>query len=317
MFRIARFVAIAVVQVTMGFALLACRSTFAQERTPSPPAPAASSATHVADPPSDRPIPSKKGKKAKKTKARKASQTSTGFPSPPNQAPTSADQPIRAEGREGECFERALDRFPWPKVPRPTNQRVIVKDYLKSTDPSEGPSADQLAGRYPDGPRKLGQLLVLLRHRLVMAGYPAPPVLGAGCNGFALILEGERIRLDGTRIGFEQWNQGKRLGLIEILEKLMQGQPGFFRMIVLVASNERPVEGGDPITAEELRRMLMLGASGLPVGMQDIPFDGKYELYALVYEFETGTKDSPAQIAPTGRIPILSHLRAAGLVAAN
>jgi hypothetical protein len=88
-------------------------------------------------------------------------------------------------------------------------------------------------------------------------------------------------------------------------------------MIVLVAANERPVAGGAPIDADELRRLLMLGASGLPVGMQDIPFDDRYELYALVYEFETGTRDSPAQIAPTGRIPILSHLRAAGLVTAN
>lgn len=305
-------VAIALVQATMGCALLAFRPSFAQEGSPSRPAAAASSPSRPKEPASEKAVPSTKAKKAWSEKG-----TIGESDTPPTRSPAAAQKPIPTDERATACFERALDRFPWPTVPRPTNQRVIVKDYLKPTDPSEGAGAHPLAGQVLHDGQTLGQLLVILRHRLAMAGYPVPPVLGAGCNGFALILEGERVRLDGTRIGFEQWNQGKRLGLIEILEKLMQGQPGFFRMMVLVASNERPIGGGAPIDADELRRLLMLGASGLPVGMQDIPFDEKYELYALVYEFETGTNASAAQVAPAGRIPMLSHLRATGLVAAK
>ena len=221
---------------------------------------------------------------------------------------------VATETRDA-CFERLLDRFPWPEVPSPTNQRVIVKEVLRDAEPLPLHASGGAAVAFPNGPRTLGQLLQHLRSRLDRAGYPAPPVLGAGCNGFALILEGESVRADGSRIAFEQWNQSKGLGLIDILDKLFRGEPGFYRMIVIVASSEKPVEGGGPITADALRRLLTLGSSGLPVGMEGIPFDERYELYALVYEFEKTAASSPTQVVPAGRIPMQTHLRAAGLVA--
>jgi hypothetical protein len=277
-------------------------------------------------------------------------------------------QPGKTTG--GPCFEAAMDRFPWPYPPPPTNQRVILKDYLASQDHAAAIAAALSADRsvqrpatpgassgtarfsrssFPEAkamggagdtlrkvtplatvsaagltaaladfspvvPSTLGHLLRYLRLRLVAAGYPAPAVLGAGCNGFALILEGERIRPDGSRIGFEEWQWGRRLGFIEIIDKLMRGEPGFFRMITLVAAQEKPLPGGRPISAQELRRLLMLGSSGLPAGMEDIPFDDRYELYALVYEFEKDAKGVSGQVEPTGRISIVAHLRASGLL---
>lgn len=193
------------------------------------------------------------------------------------------------------CLQAALAPFPWPDVPRPTAQRVIVRDVFQPAPPT------------------LGALLAQLRRQLADAGYPPPPVLGAGCNGFALVLEGEKIRPDGRRLGFEQWGQTSRVSVAEILRQLFTAAPGMYRMIVVVVSTERPRTTGAPLSARDLEALAAQGASDLPAAMAALPFNAGYEVRALVYEFVKDA-DGAAQVPPDGRVPVVAHLRQAGLL---
>ena len=203
--------------------------------------------------------------------------------------------PAPAPMRAPRCLQEALAPFPWPDVPRPTAQRVLVRDLFQPAPPT------------------LGALLAQLRRQVVAAGYPAPPVLGAGCNGFALVLEGEKIRPDGRRLGFEQWGQTSGVSVAEILRQLFTAAPGMYRMIVVVVSTERTRVTYEEISAQQLEALAVQGASELPAAMAPLPFDPSYEVRALVYEF---VKDdyTAAQVPPDGRVPVVAHLRQAGLL---
>lgn len=206
-------------------------------------------------------------------------------------APPPAEEPVP----EPACLQEALAPFPWPDVPGPTAQRVLVRDLFQ-----------------PE-PATLGDLLSHLRGLLTAAGYPPPPVMGAGCNGFALILEGERIRPDGRRLGFEQWGQAAGVSVAEILRQLFTAAPGMYRMIVVVVSTERPRATGQTMSAQDLQALAAEGASALPAPMARLPYGPDYEVRALVYEF---LKDdaTAAQVPPDGRVPAIAHLRQAGLL---
>ena len=180
-------------------------------------------------------------------------------------------------------------------MPAPTASRLIVRDYLAPV------------------PATLGELLARLRHVLGAAGYPLPGVLGAGCNGFALVLEGERVNPDGSRAAFQEWNQRTHFTLSDVLRQLWTAEPGYYRMIVLVVSTERPQDIPRPLTARELSALADEGASALPPALAALPFSADYELRALVYEF---VKDSQGagQVPPEGHIPVVTHLKNAGLL---
>lgn len=208
----------------------------------------------------------------------------------PRRAPVEPPAPARR------CLQEALASFPWPDVPRPTAQRVLVRDLFQ-----------------PAPPPTLGALLAQLRRQVVAAGYPAPPVLGAGCNGFALVLEGEKIRPDGRRLGFEHWGQTSGVSVAEILRQLFTAAPGMYRMIVVVVSTERARVTGEAISAQDLAALGAQGSSELPAAMAALPFDPSYEVRALVYEFVKDV-DTAAQVPPDGRVPVVAHLRQAGLL---
>ncbi len=193
------------------------------------------------------------------------------------------------------CLQEGLAPFPWPQVPTPTAQRVIVRDLLQPA------------------PADLGAVVQLLRSQVRAAGYPPPPVVGAGCNGFALILEGERIGSDGRRLGFEQWGQTSTVRVADILRQLFTAAPGVYRMIVVVVSTQRPLPTGQPLSASALRDLAGQGASGLPAAMARLPFDEGYEVRALVYEFAKDQQGA-SQVPPDGRVPVTAHLQQAGLL---
>lgn len=180
-------------------------------------------------------------------------------------------------------------------MPRPTAQRVIDRQYLQPT------------------PQTLGELVSHLKQQLGSAGYPLPTVLGAGCDGFAMILEGERIAPDGRRIGFQQFGQSTKLSIVDVLKQLWTAAPGFYRMIVLVVARDRPDVTDEPITAQQLTDLGAQGSSGLPAEMAAMRFSPAYEVRALVYEFVRDGSGA-SQVDPSGRIGIVAHLKNAGLL---
>jgi len=196
------------------------------------------------------------------------------------------------------CLQTSLAQFPWPKVPKPTAQRVIVRDLLQPL------------------PADLGAVVGLLRTKLRAAGYPPPPVVGAGCNGFAMILEGERIRPNGRRIGFQKWGQTSSVDAGEILRRLLTAAPGMYRIIVVVVSTEQPVTMPSKISAEALDSLVATGTSLLPSQMARLPFVEGYEVRALVYEFVKHSQGAE-QVAPNGRVSVVAHLQQAGLLPAQ
>ncbi len=202
---------------------------------------------------------------------------------------------MAAPGPSPSCLQETLAQFPWPNVPRPTAQRLLVRELFQPAPPT------------------LGALLVMLREQLAGAGYPPPGVLGAGCNGYALVLEAERIRPDGRRLGFEQWGQTSGVSLAEIFRQLFTAAPGMYRMIVVVVSTERAQTTEERFSARDLEALAEQGASQLPAAMAALPLDLSYEVRALVYEF---VKDdtSAGQVPPNGRIPVVTHLSQAGLL---
>ena len=218
-------------------------------------------------------------------------------PPPPAPAPDRpSSPPVHARPDDGPpCLQGALAPFPWPDTPPPTASRLIVRDYLSPV------------------PATLGGLLGTLRRELAAAGYPLPGVLGAGCNGFALVLEGERVNPDGSRAAFQEWNQRTHFTLAEVLHQLWTAEPGYYRMIVLVAATERPRYAGAPLSAHALAELADQGAEELPPAMAALPFSSDYELRALVYEFVRDNQGA-AQVPPDGRIPVVTHLKSAGLL---
>jgi hypothetical protein len=128
-----------------------------------------------------------------------------------------------------------------------------------------------------------------------------------------MILEGERIRTDGRRIGFQKWGQTSSIDAGEILRQLLTAAPGMYRIIVVVVSTQRPVALPAPMSAETLDSLVASGASALPAQMAALPFVEGYEVRALVYEFIKG-RQGAEQVAPNGRVSVVAHLQQAGLL---
>lgn len=196
------------------------------------------------------------------------------------------------------CVQTSLPQFPWPQVPQPTSQQPIGRDQFSSV------------------PANLGGLLDQLRSQLktrFKKDYVSPVVVGAGCNGFALILNGERIDPGGRHLKWQDMGQGGSMEAGELLRRLLTAAPGMYRKIVVVVSTEQPIVTNQSLSSEALSKLAAVGASGLPPALAGIPFSGDYEIRALVYEF-VKRGDKAQQVPPTGRVNVVTHLQQVGLL---
>lgn len=206
------------------------------------------------------------------------------------------------------CKASGLPEAPWPP-PQPTNTSRVHRGYFLPS----GVSA----------PTTMGAFLDRMRERIRSAGYVVPPVLGAGCFGFAMVLQMERLEADGQRVpgrdGFTGPGQRTSFDLAEVLRQLFLAQPGFYRVILLVVTDERLGRFSAQQNVEAYMRELgRLGTDELPGSMASRDFGGTYEVHALIYEFERRNRaeaDGVSRaIPPSGRLPALVHLEMAGLL---
>lgn len=206
------------------------------------------------------------------------------------------------------CKASGLPKAPWPP-PQPTNTSRVHRGYLL---PSGG-----------GAPTTMGAFLDHMRERIRSAGYVVPPVLGAGCFGFAMVLQMERLEADGQRVsgrdGFVGPGQRTSFDLGAILRQLFLARPGFYRVILLVVTDERAGRFAAQQTAEGyIRELGRLGKDELPGSMASRNLGDTYEVHALIYEFErkSGAEaDGVSQVVPpAGRLPALVHLELAGLI---
>jgi Conserved hypothetical ATP binding protein len=203
------------------------------------------------------------------------------------------------------CPAYALPGFPWPDAPQPTTSAQIARTYLAAPGERE--------------PATLGEVQNRLNRMAQQAGYRIPSILGAGCNGFAMVLDLERLRDDGRRVsgtdGFAGPGQRKFFSVWDILADLIKAEPGFFRIIVVVVSDEARAKSAARASADELRALSESGKAALPHALGAKAFDEGYVIDALVYEFEKFPKSEVAELRkPEGRLAATAHLAQAQLI---
>jgi hypothetical protein len=157
-----------------------------------------------------------------------------------------------------------------------------------------------------------------LEASIAAAGYLEPRYLGAGCDGFAVILDLEQIETDGARkpgaAGFAPTTAEPGFTLAGYLKRLFYAPPGYYRQIVFVVSDTGIAATTPAPTPGELRAIAQDGSAALPPTYRAVPFTWKYKVVALVYEFQKGPTDGDArQIPPTGRLRAPQHLKKASL----
>lgn len=164
--------------------------------------------------------------------------------------------------------------------------------------------------------KTLAAVAARLAGAIAAAGYLQPKFLGAGCHGFAIVLDLEHIEADGTRksgtAGFAPPSQEEGFSLASFIKRLFYAPPGLYRQIVLVVSEQRMAQPAPPPSEAQLRAITQDGASALPAAFDKLPFTPQHEVVALIYEFEKGAGDGDARvIPPEGRLGATVHLRKA------
>lgn len=194
--------------------------------------------------------------------------------------------------------------FPWPTPPRPSVSALIPR-YLLFAQPV--PASATLA-----------TVAARLDGAVALAGYLQPKMLGAGCHGFAIVLDFERIQPDGTRrsgaAGFAPPGQDEAFSLPEYIKRLFYAAPGHYRQIVLVVSEQRLAQTTPAPTEGQLRAIARDGRSTLPAAFDKVSYTPEHEVLALIYEFEKGPNDGDARVLPPeGRLRATVHLKQARL----
>lgn len=230
------------------------------------------------------------------------------------EAPPLAMEPIEAEpqsakmeapenGAHAPCAALDMALFPWPNPPQPSVTAPIPIKLLFGQDSPGKTLLD--VGRRLDG-------------AAADAGYLQAVYLGAGCNGFAMVLDLEHIRPDGRRkpgtASLGPSSQQETFSLASYLARLFYAPPGLYRQIVLVVSDEGMAQTTAPPTESELRSIARDGSTSLPPAFADVPYSWKHKVLALIYEFEKHSGDGNTQlIPPTGRLGATEHLKQAKL----
>jgi hypothetical protein len=225
----------------------------------------------------------------------------------PMPAPATAPPPPMGNrgsvGTSSPCAARDLAAFPWPNPPAPSDS-ALIPPYLLWSAGSEGKTLMDVARR--------------LEGSIAAAGYLEPKYLGAGCDGFAIMLDLEQIEADGARkpgaAGFAPSTAEPGFTLAGYLKRLFYAPPGYYRQIVFVVSDQGIAATTPAPTPGELRAIAKDGSAALPPSYGALSFSWKYKVVALVYEFQKGPADGDArQIPPTGRLRAPQHLKNAQL----
>jgi len=218
-------------------------------------------------------------------------------------ADTRSRDDLRADEKPPACAAASLPPFPWPNPPEASNSTPVPR-YLLFRSDDKAPTLQDVARR--------------LEQTIAQAGYRRPVFLGAGCDGFAISLDLEHIEDDGTRKpgadGFASPNQGARFDLMIYLEQLFFAPAGHYRLIVLVVSKQGPGRMARAPTVRQLRELARDGPTSLPSSFAAVAYSQRYEVTALVYEFEKGPRDRDVRVLPPeGRLDGSVHLMKAHL----
>jgi hypothetical protein len=157
----------------------------------------------------------------------------------------------------------------------------------------------------PSGPLNVQQVSDALRQRLSSAGYSDLGYYRV-TNGFALATGMERVASDGRPFqGQKRWatdasglaSMSGSLSLSSLIHSLVNADPGSYRMMVFVVTNRPVTNSGTDMKSDMAKVMVVNGASDLPQGFSQVPFDPDYRVTALIYEFSRTAVGKPAEFS--------------------
>jgi hypothetical protein len=140
-------------------------------------------------------------------------------------------------------------------------------------------------------------------------------------SGFALVSRFEQCDADGTplngaaRFILKIFNPPPS-GPLDYLKKLIFAQPGHFRVIVFIVTNQPFGQSKVTVSRDEAIDWLSSGTNGLPNGIGDMQFTSAYLTTALIYEFEQASADSAAILTQPSSLTGKMHLQKSGIWAA-
>lgn len=228
-------------------------------------------------------------------------------PSPqrPDPAPSPTEQVAPERGTTGVAGATPLPgatpmpRFPWPP-PKPAAFGVIPRGLIQAP----GVKIETL-----------GAVADRIDSALIASGY-AERSFHAAPNGFAMVTRLERIRPDGRPDPDRRWlgaAEATEFSLERYLTALFFGDPGRYRLIVFVVTDQTFAATGKPLTSEEGDKLLTGGYVTLPSRFDALPFTARHDVTALVYEFEK-PEGGEVRRVERSRLSALDHLNGADLI---
>ena len=189
--------------------------------------------------------------------------------------------------------------FPWPP-PRASSDTVIPHNWL----PKRG------TARLAEVAEALESALTSAKYR--KWSYSSVP------RGFALVTQMEQIKSDGTPSPEPaRWNTSlpaaDMLTFLEFLRALADTQPGYYRVIVYVVTDQPWSRTLELPTARAAEGWLAHGFTWLPADVGAMPYGPEYRTTTLVYEFTKASQQAAARFVETSSISADDHLRRAGI----
>lgn len=191
--------------------------------------------------------------------------------------------------------------FPWPPPDASARCRIDSQVFAEA------------------GAATLGGVADLLADALAQAGYTGPGYLGVP-SGFAMVTRIEQTDGAGQPLAGEaRW--ATRIAAVKsftiggYLRALLTSEPGYFRVIVIIVTDERFSMNGARGRLETLERWSRQGLDALVPEIRATPFTDDHVVSALVYEFEKPSKAADPEVRLPGRNDgptHLSHTRFAG-----
>jgi hypothetical protein len=229
------------------------------------------------------------------TPARSPIERPEAAPEPP---PPPPEPP--ADINDATASQAVIPDFPWPP---PTASATYLL-------PLRQPSTQR--------PSTFGNADSLISGALAATGYVERSYYAVP-EGFALVTRLEQINLDGTPKDLpERWSvEAPRLtsfSLEAYMNALFLAAPGYYRVIVFIATPVRFYQVDAHVTGATAQHWLAGGLNELPKVIASLPYTDDVTCTALIYEFrrEQGKPD----ILVPGRLDGLTHIRRSGIASA-
>jgi len=203
--------------------------------------------------------------------------------------------------------KQALPAFDWPP-PAPSTKLLLPRAAVLGSLPAQ-PTLQQVADR--------------LTGALFTAGYGDFSFYSvpASTRGFALATRLEQFEADGApTVGGLRWlpprEEESRFSWSSYLRNLFVAEPGFYRVIVFVVTDATFAPAEPAPSDSEAGDWFRLGTSTLPLSYAATPFDPRFRVEALIYEFAKPHQNAEPKTLAPGRLDARTHLDATGFLAA-